>query len=196
MLSEKVLHIKRVMLSKQKEGVEIDNTRDSSSGYSFNLACRQLADKCESLKKIYSLSDFELLTLIRQGQVYVPISIFSKELSALETICKYLRENKAMEFKEICVLLNRDVRTVWQAYDFARRKLPPKFENVNARYFFPAKILANRKLSVLENIVLFLQQQYDMKLSKIALLLKRDRKTIWTIKSRAEKKLRENEIEG
>ncbi|MDP4012450.1 MAG: hypothetical protein Q8R00_02485, partial [Candidatus Nanoarchaeia archaeon] len=50
----------------------------------------------------------------KQEHETVPISVFNnKELSALETICKYLKENKHYNYHEIAQLLNRNDRTIW-----------------------------------------------------------------------------------
>ena len=46
----------------------------------------------------------------------------------------------------------------------------------------------NRKLSILENLVYYLQNK-NISLSNIAKILNRDYKTIWTINSRVKNKL-------
>ncbi|MCK5025353.1 MAG: hypothetical protein KAS15_02095, partial [Nanoarchaeota archaeon] len=51
----------------------------------------------------------------------------------------------------------------------------------------PAAILANRKLSPLENIVSFFKNK-GMRYSEIAAILNRDDRTIWTVSKRAELK--------
>jgi hypothetical protein len=168
-----------------KEGVE---SRGLSS-YKFNNELSALKKRISRIKEEYRLSSFEILTLISEQEVMIPLSVFNRRLSALETISKYLYENVGLEFKEICKLLNRNVKTIWQAYDFARKKERKKFEVKKSKYMFRADILANRKLSVLENIVVFLRENYDLKFSEIASLLARDTKTIWTINKRAERKL-------
>ncbi|MBW2993588.1 hypothetical protein KY317_03375, partial [Candidatus Woesearchaeota archaeon] len=48
-------------------------------------------------------------------EILIPFSIFSKTLSSLETIAKYLVEDKGLSFNRIADLLNRNSKTIWQA---------------------------------------------------------------------------------
>ena len=53
----------------------------------------------------------------------------------------------------------------------------------------PIKIFSNRKLSVLENLTIYVMNRFNMKYHDIALLLGKDDRTIWTVVNRARKKL-------
>ena len=53
----------------------------------------------------------------------------------------------------------------------------------------PLEVISNRKLSVLESIVFYLKEEKHLSYRKIASLLNRDDRTIWTCYSRAKKKI-------
>ena len=60
-------------------------------------------------------------------KILIPVSIFNRELSSLETIVKYLREVLNLKNKEISNVINRNVRTIWTTYQNAIEKLPKRF---------------------------------------------------------------------
>ena len=103
----------------------------------------------------------------------------------LESIVKYLKENVGLKNKIIGELLNRNVQIVWRAYHSSRKKYSKKLgvkgENI------PISVFSNRKLSVMENLVVYLKQR-GMKYSEIARLISRDERTVWTVYKRAMKK--------
>ena len=98
-----------------------------------------------------------------------------------------------MNYSKIARLLNRDDRTIWTAYNKAKEKYSNSFEIIGTKIFLPVSIFKNRKLTVLESAIIFLKQR-DLKHSEIANLLNRDQRNIWTIYSRAKKKLSGNKI--
>jgi len=54
----------------------------------------------------------------------VPIKeLHSKKLSLLEIICQYLKEKCNLSFREIGKILDRNERTVWTAYNRAKKKM-------------------------------------------------------------------------
>ena len=119
----------------------------------------------------------------------LPISIFdNNELSCLETIVKYLREEFKLRFNEIALLLNRDDRTIWTTYNNAIKKRKERLPVKESKFFIPVPILTDRKLSVLESIVSYLKDNFNLRYSEIAVLLNRDERNIWTIYNRYKKK--------
>ncbi len=127
-------------------------------------------------------------TVVPKKQVKIPLEVFSKSLSSLETTVKYLKENKLLQIKQIALMLNRSDKTISQAYVGSKKKSSSKLKLQYSEFSFPVDILANRKLSILENIVVYLKAEYALGFSAIGRLLRRNHKTIWTTYQRALKK--------
>ena len=147
----------------------------------------------EDLKVKYNLSSSEILRIIEEKtipkEILIPISIFdNEELSCLETIVKYLKEEFNLRFHEIALLLNRDDRTIWATYNFACKKRKLKFFVKDSKFFIPVSVFTNRKFSVLEAIVSYLKSNFNLRYSEIAVLLNRDERNIWTVYNRYKKK--------
>ena len=121
-------------------------------------------------------------------EVNIPITIFSKDLGGLEVVVKYLKENIRMSYTEIAKELNRSETTIRTSYKKAKEKQPILLEIKDTSISLPISILKNRKLTILESVILHLKEK-EKKYSKIAKLLDRDQRNIWTIYSRAKKKL-------
>lgn len=123
-------------------------------------------------------------------ELKIPISVFdNRQLSALEAIVKFLHENKGFRFSEIARLINRDQRAIGVSYRFASRKMSFILKATASKYSLPLKVIAKRKLSVLESIAYYLKQTYSLSYHEVALLLKRDDRTVWTVYQRALRKL-------
>ena len=123
-------------------------------------------------------------------ELIIPVSIFDNGmLSSLESIVKYLRENKGLRLSEIARLLGRDQRAIGVTYRFARKKLGQELSAPATKQSLPVKVIADRKLSVLESIVHHLKKTYGLQFHEIALMLRRDDRTVWTVYQRALKKL-------
>jgi DNA-directed RNA polymerase specialized sigma24 family protein len=129
----------------------------------------------------------------QQKQLNIPLSIFSEKLGFLEAITKYLKENLEMNYSEIGELLNRDQRTIWTAYNKANKKYKAKLKTNKIEIFIPSSIFENKELTIFESIVTYLKSQ-NMKYIEIAELLNRNQKNIWTVYSRAAKKVTKKEI--
>ncbi|MBU0615696.1 MAG: sigma-70 region 4 domain-containing protein [Nanoarchaeota archaeon] len=55
--------------------------------------------------------------------IMIPSQIFQdRNLSVLEIMSEYLKEEKGMSYHEIAELLNRDDRTIWTCYSRAKKK--------------------------------------------------------------------------
>ena len=157
---------------------------------------KRLLDTLSYLKES-GLSSDEIIKLVSnllkaevKEEIRVPISVFNNDkLSGLETIVKYLRENLLLSFKQIAFLTNRNNIALAVSYRNARNKLSEKFVVTEiSPYSIPVSILQDRNLSVLENIVSYLKDNFGLAYHKIALLLNRDDRTIWTVYQRARKK--------
>jgi len=135
----------------------------------------------------YSVKRKDVLSLIRK-EINIPITIFSKELGALESLVKYMKENLNMNYHEIAKELNRDERTIWTAYKKAKEKQKEPIKIKETDISIPLSIFKDRKLTILESIIIYLKEK-EMKYSEIAELIDRDQRNIWTIYSKARKKL-------
>ena len=158
-----------------------EKKRDFSSPLAEDSEFLRLKKLFSEAKKTYKLNGSELLTKkIEKGEVLIPISIFSRKLSSLESIAKYLRENLNLSSKEIAKISKRSVKTIYHAHSSANEKASKKFEIKEARYYIPVSALTNRKLGVLESVVKYLKENYELNYSEIGRLLGRDPRTIWT----------------
>ncbi len=137
----------------------------------------------EALKNLYGKLK-EHIDVIEKNKRNIPLCAFSLELSSLETIVKYLKENLKVELKEMSIILGRSVKTLWQAYSSSKRKYPYPLRADDFSLTIPILLFKDRRLSVLEHIVFYLKGK-DMKFSDIARVLKRNPRTIWTIYQRA-----------
>jgi len=122
-------------------------------------------------------------------KIILPVSIFNnEELGSLETIVKYLKEDLNLRYHEIALLLNRDDRTIWTTYSVANKKRKEKLLVEESKFFIPILIFKDRKFSVLEALVSYLKDKFNLRYSEIAVLLARDERNIWTVYQRSKKK--------
>ena len=141
-----------------------------------------------SAEEILNLAN-KLLKVTVKEEVKVPLSVFKNDyLSSLETIVKYLRENLLLSFKQIGSLTNRNPIALAVTYRNAKRKLESKFVEEISPYSIPVSILQDRNLSVLENVASYLKDTFGLTYHKVAILLNRNDRTIWTVYQRAKKK--------
>lgn len=120
----------------------------------------------------------------------IPISIFqNRKYTILEAIIVYLREVRKLSFRKISALIHRDLRYTYNSYQNAKRKelITQKTIPINSPRI-PLSIFSNKKLSALEVVVSYLKNKFPLSYHQIAVLLKRDDRTIWTVYQRARKK--------
>lgn len=142
------------------------------------------------LKQIYNSVGTkynDLPIILQRNELFLPDFIFSKKLSSLEVISKYLIENCKLSIKEASVLLGRTNKNIWYAYNSSKKE-PVTFAEKKVKFVIPTAIFKNLDYSVLENIVVYLKEELGLKYSKIAGILKRDDRTIWTVYNKAIKK--------
>jgi len=140
--------------------------------------------------KTHGLGDAEVQSLLSAAkgrqQTLIPVTLFAnEELSALELITKYLKENRGLTFHAIALLLKRDDRTIWATYSRAGKKYSGVLAPAPSEFFVPAQYVADRSVAVLESIVAYLHDVRKLRLSEIARLLHRDQSTVWTVYKRA-----------
>ena len=115
----------------------------------------------------------------------IPCSIFNKELSSFESAVKYLAENCGLRISAISSMLNRTNKTIWQAYKSASEKMPKKFSDISSKFWIPATIFSDRRLSILEHITTYLKSNYPLSFKQIAKIISRDITTARTVYYRA-----------
>ncbi|MBW3003166.1 hypothetical protein KY337_01285 [Candidatus Woesearchaeota archaeon] len=144
----------------------------------------------EHLKINHSMSRDEILTKISMSRdsILVPINIFAAKLSPAEALVKYLKEEFEMGYHEIASLINRDERGVWGSYRRACTKMKEKFKIKEARFFIPISFFKERKYSILENVVRYLVDNYELTTYKIAKVLNKKPSTLWSVYNRVKKK--------
>ena len=137
--------------------------------------------KIELILGLMEQLDVSVSDLRKQGGMFLPISIFNKRLSSLETIVKYMKDNLKMHFNEIAKALNRKPSTIRTTYTNANKKFSWKLDVSDTTVVIPVDIFKDRSRSVLKSIVVYMKDELKLSFKKIAELLKRNYKTIWTV---------------
>ena len=162
---------------------------NSSEFNTEKLSDEELVNKFNSIMQLlsakYEIEPQKIVELMPKPG-HVPVSIFSSELSPLESLVIYLHDYVQLDFLEISSRLKRHYQTIWTSYHLAKRKgIELNLERESA--FVPIVIFQTRKTTVFECLVSYLKKEH--KLSEISHFLNRDYRTIWTIAKRAERKL-------
>jgi hypothetical protein len=142
-----------------------------------------LVKSINSLKLRYNYDITEILKLLKSSDNLLPVSVFATKLPPLQAAVIYLK-SKGIELGEIAELLKRNYRTIWGAHNSTKKK-DIKIEETE--FYIPCSIF-NNKHSILESVVYFLKENHSLRFNRIAKLLKKDQRTIWTVYNRAKKK--------
>jgi len=124
-------------------------------------------------------------------ELSIPISLFENSLSALELVVRYLHDEHNLSFAQIAQLINRSQKNIWLSYQRSLNKHREKLQISESDYSIPVSRFANLRLSMLENTVCYLHEVCNLNFSKIAAVLHRNQKTVWTVYSRVKKKSNE-----
>jgi hypothetical protein len=143
-----------------------------------------LLSRFQSLLQTYqaehNVSAEQVLRMLEEETA--PVSIFkNRDLGILESLVKYLREEKGFSLAKIAVLLKRDNRTIWSTYEQSKKKHPGPVHGDGLPV--PVRVFADREKGVLEAIVLYFRNK-GMRYSEIGRMLDRDTRTIWTVGNR------------
>ena len=141
----------------------------------------------KAIKEKYGLSLDDLFRLVKE-EISIPVSIFNDKLTVLESVVKFLKEEKELSLSNIGKLLKRNEKNIWHVYDQTKKKYYKKFIITEEKFTIPVSIFSKEKLSAQESIVVYLRDKFNFSYHKIALVLKRDDRTIWTVYQRARKK--------
>ncbi|MDD5331321.1 MAG: hypothetical protein PHE43_00675 [Candidatus Nanoarchaeia archaeon] len=170
-----------------REFSNLVNSKKENLTFEDLIYFEKLKETIAPIKTKHGLDINNLLILIKED-LFLPVEIFNKKLTVLETVVKYLKENKEFNFHKISELINRDERNVWHIYNSSKKKHSSLFIIKESKINIPISIFTNSKLSALESIVVYLKEKSRFSFKEIAVLLKRDDRTIWTVYDRARKK--------
>lgn len=146
-------------------------------------------DKRLSNGQINAIFNEDIAPKIVLPEDSVPVEIFKNEkLSALEAIAKFMKEEKGWSFSKIAGTTGRSSKTIWATYNKAVKKMPGKCPFAIPSINIPLHALKNRDLGVQESIVKYLRENCRLSFHKIAVLLNRNDRTIWTAYNRVMKK--------
>jgi len=138
-------------------------------------------ERIRLILKKHCLKPEEAIGLLKQP--LIPISIFRSKCGPLGALIVYLKKRKGLRFSEIARALNRDQRTIWTTYNRAKACKP----RLDFSHMVNLNIFGNRKLSIMENLVLHLKEK-GLRLIEISKMLGRSNKTVWCFYHRALKK--------
>ncbi|MEA3429772.1 MAG: sigma factor-like helix-turn-helix DNA-binding protein [Nanoarchaeota archaeon] len=113
----------------------------------------------------------------------IPVSIFTKKLSASESIIKFLREEYKLDYKKIGELLRKKAGPVGVTYRNAKKKFSGKLEVISEHYI-PITVF-DSKQTLFESVVKHMHDELDFSFKEIASELGRNYRTVWTIYKRA-----------
>lgn len=128
------------------------------------------------------------LKKILDQEIRIPSSVFNQELTVLESVVKYLKEERNMTLQQVALEVGRDQRNMWHIYRSASSKQSPKFRLKQSEVYVPLSIFLDKKLSAQESLVSFLRDEEHLSYNEIAAVLKRSASTIRTVYQRGRKK--------
>jgi hypothetical protein len=119
----------------------------------------------------------------------IPLEILGqRRLGCMESVIKYLKENKKLTYQDIAEFTGRSRSTIGVMYHNAKKKLKEQFlDYPNGPNSMPLSQLKNKRFSALESVVLFLLGR-QLRVCQIAELLNRDYRTIYTVYRRGKRK--------
>ncbi|MFH0978921.1 MAG: hypothetical protein V1837_06505 [Candidatus Woesearchaeota archaeon] len=152
----------------------------------------------EIVKKLLRRLDKEIIIeqfidTLTQGrtawEAKIPVSVFStKRLGALESLVKYLKEELEYSNAKISETLGKSQQAVWTSYNHTQAKRVGRLQARHSQYDIPLSQLKSAKRSILESVVLHLQEKHKLRITQIARLLNRDQRTVWATCKRGKAK--------
>lgn len=164
-----------------KNSVYVSSNFDKDSDY------QTLKALYTKIKDKYKIPAAEIISKLEKKEILVPSCIFNEKLSVFEAIVKYLKENLKLPNKEIALLTSKSQKSIWQSYNSSKKKLPSAFEIIPSDYYIPVSIL-QKPFTILESVVKYLKDELMLAFHEIAVVLKRDDRTVWTVYQRAKKR--------
>jgi hypothetical protein len=145
----------------------------------------------QNLKNSSRLKGKRLRLVIEDAdsEIQIPCSIFSNGIGVLESISKYLHEDCSLSFSEISAILKRSQNNIAVSYRNSKAKMPAKFGKLPSSLNIPLGIFSG-KHTCFESVCLYLKDTCNLSFHEIGKLLDRDERTVWTIYTRAKRKVK------
>ena len=187
-----------LLIGKDNSLLEIVNTESDSINESLNII--------DALKKKHNIDLKQISELLKHRERYVaiPVGLFRSKLGPLEAVVRYLRDVLEYNFAQTARLLSRDETTIWTSYHNSLKKSKKvvvdlemsdiDFKGMKVKkedLVIPLNIFAERRLSILESLCVYLKESFKLSYRNMGVLLERNERTVWTVVSRAGKKLKE-----
>ena len=137
----------------------------------------------EQLEKTFK----EVLSQVQKKES-VSVSIFTKKLTILEAIVKFLREEKKYSYHSIGQLLGRNEKNIWHTYHSAIKKVPSVSHAISSEISVPLEIFQDENSAPLEALVVYLKEELELSFSEISRILSRKDSTLRTSFVRAKQK--------
>jgi len=141
----------------------------------------------EFMKEKHNI-DIEDISRIIHKNDKLPITIFNKKLSSYESIVKYMKENLNFTSKQVSEILNKNQGSVSNTYRNSKIKHPETFKTNISSISIPFSAFY-KELTTFESVVYHLKENHNLNYRKVASLLERNERTIWTIYQKAKNKL-------
>ncbi|MEK6967811.1 MAG: hypothetical protein AABX51_04225 [Nanoarchaeota archaeon] len=144
----------------------------------------------DDLQKNHNILPENAIKLIsKNDELRIPISIFVQELTVLESVTKFLHEQKGMKLADIARILERSPRSIWGSFKLASKKHAASLPIDPSAIRIPLKLFSHEVLSPSQMLVITLADEHKLRLSEIAQLLHRDGRTIWTMYNIGKKRM-------
>ena len=140
----------------------------------------------DTFREKYDISLDEFVVLFDSN--HLPLSIFSTDLSPMEAVVKFLKEDLDKKISEIARILGKQPPAVWLAYNNSKIKHKSRFSIIPSRYDIPIEKLSSGNLSLLEIISSYLIDEHKLSFRDAGKILNRNERTVWTAYHRAKKK--------
>lgn len=155
------------------------------------LTLERIRELIHLLRAKHGLSQQQLFQVLNDQETFIPLTIFTKKLSILEAVVKYLKEEINLSYHQIGIVLQRNERNIWHTYQHAKKKFPASLQTSSSKFFLPLSLFQNN-LSMLENVAVYCKDTLQLKYRTAAQLIQRNERTVWTMYQRAKKKLGAN----
>ena len=181
-------------LEKKEESIGKNPVQTTSESIEEDWLFKELEIILSKIREKHDVDNKKIFSIVEKkdsSELKIPISAFrNKNMGILETISKYLVEERKLTYHEIAVILKRDDRTIWASYHAANKKHSGKISisNEPTQARISLSIFADRNLGPFEVLVNYLKEGLKMKNIEIAKTLARDPRTVWATYNSVKKK--------